>query len=73
MFLALLWSILYPGQPAALPVYQEETAELNRLIEQLPKDGRVLIAFDYEPGLFAELDTAAYDVIDHLMEKGVIA
>jgi hypothetical protein len=68
--LAVLWSILYPGQPAALPVYQEETAELNRLIEQLPKGGRVLVAFDYEPGLFAELDAAAHAVIDHLMVKG---
>jgi len=68
--LAVLWSILYPGQPAPLPIYQEETAELNRLIEQLPEAGPVLVAFDYQPGLFAELDTAAYEVIDHLMEQG---
>lgn len=68
--LAVLWSILSPGQPAPLPIYQEETAELNRLIEQLPTDGRVLVAFDYQPGLFAELDTAAYAVIDHLMGQG---
>jgi hypothetical protein len=66
----VLWSILYPGKPAALPAYQEEIAELNRLIEQLPQGGKVLVAFDYQPGLFAELDTAAYGVIDHLMGKG---
>jgi len=68
--MAVLWSILSPGQPAPLPIYQEETAELNRLIEQLPAGGRVLVAFDYQPGLFAELDSAAYEVFDHLMEQG---
>jgi hypothetical protein len=67
--LAVLWSILYPGQPAELPAYQEEAAELNRLIEQLPEEGRVLLAFDYQPGLFAELDATAYEVVNHLMEQ----
>jgi hypothetical protein len=68
--LAVLWSILSPSQPTALPTYQEETAELNRLIEQLPQGGQVLVAFDYQPGLFAELDATAYEVIDHLMGQG---
>lgn len=68
--LAVVWSIIFPGQPAALPALQEETAELNRLIEQLPDGGQVLVAFDYEPGEFAELDAAANAVIDHLMIQG---
>lgn len=67
---AVLWSVLYPGQPAQLPLYQEEAAELNRLIEQLPKSAHILVAFDYEPASSAEMDTAAYAVLDHLMLRG---
>ena len=67
---ALLWSVITGKQEAPLPAYTEETAEVNRLISQLPGEARVLLAFDYEPGLSAEMDAAATAVVDHLMLRG---
>jgi len=67
---AVLWSVTTGKQEAPLPAYTEETAEVNRLISQLPGEARVLLAFDYEPGLSAEMDAAATAVVDHLMLRG---
>jgi len=70
LLLVLLWPALTGVRRAPLPVYQEEAAELNRLVDQLPEKAPVLIGFDYDPGLSAEVEAAAATVIDHLMLRG---
>jgi hypothetical protein len=68
--LSVLWPLLTGSQRTQLPGYTEEAAEVNRLINQLPTSARVLLAFEYDPGLSAEMDTVAAPVLDHLMLRG---
>ena len=55
-----------------MPIYDEGSSEVNRLINQLPENARVLVGFDYEPGLVDELDTIALPVFNHLMNQGAL-
>ena len=70
LLLVLIWPALTGAQDAPLPEYLEEAAELNRLVNQLPENARVLVGFDYDPGLSAEVEAAASPVVDHLMSRG---
>jgi hypothetical protein len=70
LLLVLIWPALTGAQDAPLPEYQEEAAELNRLVGQLRENARVLVGFDYDPGLSAEVEAAASPVIDHLLSRG---
>jgi ribosomal protein L40E len=70
LLLVLLWPALTGVRSAPFPIYQEEAAELNRLVNQLPEKAPVLIGFDYDPGLSAEVEAAAATVVDHLMLRG---
>lgn len=70
LLLAVLWPIITGSQGAMLPIYTPETSDVNRIINDLPADSRVLLAFDYQPGLSGEMDAAASAVIDHLMLRG---
>ena len=72
LLMAILWPIVFTNQEMPLPDYDEGSAEVNRLISQLPENARVLVGFDFEPGLAAELDTAAKPVFDHLLSEGVL-
>jgi hypothetical protein len=42
----------------------------SALIEALPQDAPVLLAFDYEPALSGELEAAAAPLVDRLQSKG---
>jgi len=53
--------------PALIP---SEVLDTSRLINGLPSEAPVLLAFDYEPGLTGEMDATAAAVVDHLMLKG---
>jgi hypothetical protein len=72
LLMAILWPIVVASQDMPFPDYDEGSAEVNRLISQLPDNARVLVGFDYEPGLAAELDTVAEPVFDHLMSEGAL-
>jgi len=72
LLLAILWPIVIASQEMPFPDYDEGSAEVNRLISQLPENARVLVGFDFEPGLAAELDTAAAPVFDHLLSEGAL-
>lgn len=72
LLLAIFWSILFSEEQLALPIYDEGSSEVNRLINQLPENARVLVGFDYEPGLTDELDTTALPVFNHLMNQGAL-
>lgn len=69
LLLTIVWSVVIADQNMPFPIYDEGSAEVNRLIAQLSENASVLIGFDYEPGLAAELDAAAAPVIDHLMSQ----
>ncbi len=72
LLMAILWPIVITSHEMPFPDYDEGSAEVNRLISQLPENARVLVGFDFEPGLAAELDTAAAPVFDHLLSEGAL-
>lgn len=72
LLMAILWPIVFASQEMPLPDYDEGSAEVNRLISQLPENARVLVGVDFEPGLAAELDIAAKPVFDHLLSEGAL-
>ncbi len=60
------------GAPAGIntPIlYQAETVQFNSLINGLPDNAPVLLAFDYEASLSGEMGVSAAPVIDHLVAK----
>ena len=69
LLMVVLWPVVTASQQMPYPIYDEGSAEVNRLINQLPENERVLVGFDYEPGLAAELDATGEPVIDHLMSR----
>jgi hypothetical protein len=74
LFLVLLLSTLTGSQNVPLPLsIPDETRDAFGLIESLPPQSPVLIAFDYQPGLSGEMEAAASGVIDHLFLKGAHA
>ena len=48
----------------------EESAVISQ-IESLNSSSHVLIAFEYQPGFSGEMESSAYAVIDHLLQRGV--
>jgi hypothetical protein len=70
LFLSILGPIVTNRQLSPLPAFTEEAAQVNNLIEQLPGEASVLLAFDYDPGFSGELDAAAAAVVDHLISRG---
>jgi hypothetical protein len=72
LFVAVLWPLVVSSEQMPFPVYDEGSSEVNRLINQLPENARVLVGFDFEPGLAAELEAAADPVIYHIMDQGAL-
>jgi hypothetical protein len=70
LFVAILWPAITADQQVPMPTFNPETGDVNSLINDLPEDARLLVAFDYQPGLAAEMDTAAAAVLDHIMLRG---
>ncbi len=70
LLFVLLLPISLNSQLAPLPTDLSEVLEISRLISTLPEQAVVLVAFDYEPGLSAEMDAVASAVLDHLMLRG---
>jgi hypothetical protein len=67
---AVLWPLITGSQEAPLPSLSPGTAAVNQLINGLPDQAQVLLAFDYEPGLTGEMESTASPVVDHLMMRG---
>lgn len=72
LLIAVLWPLVISNQEMPFPIYDEGSSEVNRLVNQLPENARVLVGFDFEPGVTAELDVAALPVIDHMMDQGAL-
>jgi hypothetical protein len=72
LLLGVFWSLILSTEDLDLPIYDEGSAEVNRLINQLPESARVLVGFDYEPALADELDATAAPVFNHLMNEGAL-
>ena len=70
LFLAILWPAVTSSLQVPMPTYSQEIGDVNGLINDLPEDARILVAFDYQPGLAAEMDTTAAAVMDHIMLRG---
>lgn len=69
LVLTVLWPIVTGSKQGMLPTPTSEILAVNQIINDLPSKSRVLLAFDYQPGLSGEMDAVASGVIDHLMSR----
>ena len=72
LFVTIIWSIITDTNeqnPVSVNLPPEVLSVYN-LINNLPVGSRVLVAFEYEPGLSPELDAAAAPLVDHLLLQG---
>jgi len=60
-------AIQYGGGQFPYPLHLEENLVLNKLVQSLPENAPVLIAFEYEPALSGEMNAVAAGIVDHLM------
>jgi hypothetical protein len=72
LVIALIPPILMESQNVPLPgrFPPAEIQAVLDLVSLLPPTSPVLLAFDYQPGLSGEMDSAASAVVDHLLIKG---
>lgn len=71
LFMVTLAPVLTRSQTVALPTMgtPPEVQATYDLIENLPLEFPVLMAFDFQPGFAGEMDTAAAAVVEHLLNK----
>ncbi|MBN2501082.1 MAG: hypothetical protein JXB38_09920, partial [Anaerolineales bacterium] len=75
LFIAVLIPVVGRKMTAPLPnvqnelVIQRATLPIQVGIESLPTEANILIAFDYQPGLYGEMSAAASGMVDHLLRK----
>lgn len=68
---AVLWSVIRGQQQVMLPTAdQVGVIAVHELISSLPVDAKVLVGFDYQPGLSAELEATAQAVIVRALRRG---
>jgi hypothetical protein len=70
LLISVLLPVLFDQDEAPMPFIAEETSQVSNLIEALPEEASILLAFDYDPGFSGEMDAAAAGVIDHLVSRG---
>lgn len=71
IILSVLWAVYSGGLQTGLREGGAGVYGTRDIIESLPTDAVVLMAFDYEPNLSDEMDAVTAPVLDHLMAKGV--
>jgi hypothetical protein len=72
LLLAVLAPLWLKNNMAPLPsssLAPQEVLDASRLVTGLTPGGRVLLAFDYEPGLSGEMDVAATTLVEQLMSR----
>lgn len=72
LLIGVFWPIVISRQEMPLPFYDEGSAEVYRLISELPENSQILVGFDYQPGVVTELDSAATPVFNHLLTQGAL-
>jgi hypothetical protein len=70
LFLSVLWPLVINSQELPFPENEEGSAEVHRLVSQLPENASIMVGIDFEPGLSGELDAVALPVMEHLIQKG---
>ena len=66
VLLPLLWGVSLWEEDI---IIRPSTEAFHNLVEGLPQEAVVLVSFDYEPGMAAELDFQAQAIIEHLMRR----
>jgi hypothetical protein len=71
LLLPVLWAVISNGRLTELP---DATAvpgvmATYNLVQRLPENAPVLVAFDYEAGYSGEMDVAASAVLEHLINR----
>ena len=69
LFIVVGIVVISGSRNVSMPV-QTTILQTSRIVNNLPSQSPVLVAFDYEPGMAGEMNAAAAALIDHLMLKG---
>jgi len=71
LLLPVLWAVVSKGRLTPLPDASAVPGvmAMYNLVQRLPEDAPVLVAFDYEAGYSGEMDPAATAVLKHLMSR----
>ncbi|MEW6716886.1 MAG: hypothetical protein AB1345_05230 [Chloroflexota bacterium] len=70
---AVLWPIISDRQNISLPTLPPAgVLAASELISSLEMNAKVLIGFDYQPGLSGELDAAAQSAVEHVLMRGAL-
>lgn len=75
LYMIVLFPILWGSHSVLLPSSDDVPAEnvaLASLVNNLPENSPVLVAFEYQPGLSGEMASASAAVIDHLLNQGAV-
>lgn len=75
LYAFVFFPILWGSQSVLLPSSNDVPAEnlaLASLVNDLPVNSLVLVAFEYQPGLSGEMASASAAVFDHLLNQGVV-
>jgi len=75
LYAVVLLPLTMGSQFVMLPNAQDippENLAVASMVNDLPENAPVLIAFEYQPGLSGEMTTAAAAVVDHLLNQGAI-
>ncbi|MBN2146572.1 MAG: hypothetical protein JW726_04250 [Anaerolineales bacterium] len=72
LLLPVLWAVVSNGRltPLPDPTAAPGVMAMYNLIQRLPADAPVLVAFDYEAGYSGEMDAAGSAVLEHLLNRG---
>ena len=72
LLLPVLWAVVSNGRltPLPDPTAAPGVMAMYNLIQRLPADAPVLVAFDYEAGYSGEMDVAGSAVLEHLLNRG---
>jgi hypothetical protein len=69
LFIVVGVVVISGSHNVSIPI-QSAVLQTSRIVNALPNQAQVLLAFDYEPGMAGEMNAAAAALIHHLMLKG---
>ncbi|KPK19706.1 MAG: hypothetical protein AMK69_23985, partial [Nitrospira bacterium SG8_3] len=75
LYAIVFFPIIWGSQSVILPSSDDVPAEnlaLASLVNNLPENSPVLVAFEYQPGLSGEMASASAAVIGHLLNQGAV-
>lgn len=71
LLLPVLWAVISNGQVTPMPDASAVPGvmAMYNIVQRLPENAPVLVAFDYEAGYTGEMDSAASAILEHLIAR----